>query len=54
MQETQVQSLSLEDSLEKGMAAHSYIIIPLENSVDRGAWQVTVHGAAKSQTQLSD
>ena len=26
----------------------------LENSVDRGAWQTMVHGAAKSQTQLSD
>ena len=26
----------------------------LENSMDRGAWQTTVHGAAKSQTQLSD
>ena len=26
----------------------------LENSMDRGAWQVTVHGVAKSQTQLSD
>ena len=26
----------------------------LENSVDRGAWQATVHGAAKSRTQLSD
>ena len=26
----------------------------LENSMDRGAWQATVHGAAKSQTQLSD
>jgi len=22
--------------------------------MDRGAWQATVHGAAKSQTQLSD
>ena len=22
----------------------------LENSIDRGAWQVTVHGVAKSQT----
>ena len=22
----------------------------LENSMDRGAWQVTVHGVAKSQT----
>ena len=25
----------------------------LENSTDRGAWQATVHGVAKSQTQLS-
>ena len=26
----------------------------LENPMDRGAWQATVHGIAKSQTQLSD
>ena len=26
----------------------------LENSMGRGAWQATVHGAAKSQTRLSD
>ena len=26
----------------------------LENPVDRGAWQATVHGVAKSQTILSD
>ena len=26
----------------------------LENSMDRGAWWATVHGVAKSQTQLSD
>ena len=26
----------------------------LENSMDRGAWQVTVHGVAKSLTPLSD
>ena len=25
-----------------------------ENSMDRGAWQATVHGAAKSWTRLSD
>ena len=25
----------------------------LENSIDRGAWQATVHGVAKGQTQLS-
>ena len=26
----------------------------LENPMDRGAWWATVHGAAKSRTQLSD
>ena len=26
----------------------------LENSMDRGAWQVTVHRVTKNQTQLSD
>ena len=26
----------------------------LENLIDRGAWQATVHGVAKSQTQLND
>ena len=26
----------------------------LENPTDRGAWQATVHGVAKSWTQLSD
>ena len=26
----------------------------LENSMDRGAWRVTVYGVAKSQTRLSD
>ena len=26
----------------------------LENSMDRGAWQATVHGVKKSQTWLSD
>ena len=25
----------------------------VENSMDRGAWQATVHGAEKSQTRLS-
>ena len=32
--------------LQKGMGAHSC----LENSMDRGAWQVTVHGVSKSWT----
>jgi len=26
----------------------------LENSIDRGTWWVTVHGAAKSQTRLNN
>ena len=26
----------------------------LENPMDRGAWRATVHGVAKSQTQLSN
>ena len=26
----------------------------LENPMNRGAWQATVHGVAKSQTRLSD
>ena len=26
----------------------------LENSMDSGAWQATVHGVTKNQTQLSD
>ena len=26
----------------------------LENSMDRGAWQATVHGVVKSWTRLSD
>ena len=25
----------------------------LENSMDKGAWWATIHGAAKSQTQLA-
>ena len=55
MQETQVWSLSPEDPLEKGMATHSSILAEfLQNSMDRGAWQATVHGATKSQIQLSN
>ena len=47
MPETRVRSLGLEDPLEKEMAAHS--------STSHG-WRslIAVHGAAKSQTQLSD
>ena len=41
MQETWVQSLGPEDSLEEEMATHSSILC-LENSMDRGAWWATV------------
>ena len=53
VQETGVQSLGQEDSLEKEMATHSSIL----------AWRIpwteepggyTVHGVAKSQIQLSN
>ena len=46
MWETWVRSLGLEDPLEKGKATHSSIL----------AWRIpgTVHGVAKSRTQLSD
>ena len=37
----------IKEILEKGMATHSC----LENSMDRGAWQATVHGVANSWTQ---
>ena len=47
IQETWGRSLCPGDPLEKGMATHSSI---LENSMDRGAWLVIVHGVAKNQT----
>ena len=50
-QEMPVQSLSREDPLEEEMATHSSILawrIPM----DRGAWGITVHGVAESQTRL--
>ena len=53
MQETWIRSLGWEDPLEEGMATHSNTLawrIPM----DRGAWQASVHGVAKSQTRLSD
>ena len=36
-----------------GICGHILDSIALENPMDRGAWWVTVHGVAKSQT-LSD
>ena len=40
--------LGWEDALEQGMAAHSC----MENLMNRGAQQATVHSVANSQTQL--
>ena len=53
MQETRDWYLGGDDPREKEVATHSSILawrIPM----DRGVWQATVHGVAKSQTQLSD
>ena len=52
VQETWVQSLVWEDPLEDGMATHSSILA-WRISMDRGAWWPTVHGVAKSWTQLN-
>ena len=49
MRETWVQSPGWEDPLEKGMAL-PFLYSCLENSMDRGVWQATVHWVAKSQT----
>ena len=43
----------LEDPLEEGMATYSSILAGRIH-MDRGAWRATVHGVAKSWTQLSD
>ena len=53
MQETWVRFLGGEDSLEEAMGTHSSILA-WRTPMDRGAWQATVHGIAKSQTPLSD
>ena len=49
MWETWVRSLGWEDLLEEGMAIHSNILA-WRIRMDRGAWQTTAHGVAKSQT----
>ena len=49
MRETWIRSLGWEDPVEEDMATYSSILawkIPR----DRGAWQATVHGVAKSRT----
>ena len=49
MPETWGRSLGWEDPLEEGTATRSSILA-WRISMDRGAWQATVHGVTKSQT----
>ena len=53
MQESQGQSLALDDPLEKEMAIPSSTLA-WESPMDRAAWQATVHGVSETQTQLRD
>ena len=46
MRDTWVQSLGLEDSLEKEMATHSSILA-WEIPMNRGAWRAMVHGVTR-------
>ena len=46
VRETQVQSLGQEDPLREGNS-NPLQYSCLENSMDRGAWQATVHGVAR-------
>ena len=52
-QETQVQSLSWEEPLEKGMATHSSILA-WEITWTEEAGRLIIHAVTKSQTRLSD
>ena len=45
-QETWVWPLGLEDSLKEGIPPYQYSC--LENPMDRGVWQTTVHGVANN------
>ena len=51
-QELQVETLGREDPLEEEMTTHSRMLA-WRTPMDRGAWQATVHGVAKSWTRLS-
>ena len=51
VKEMQVQSLGQEDPQEKGWQLQYSC---LGDTMDRGAWQAAVHGAAKSWTLLRD
>ena len=49
-----VLSLGWVDPLAGGENGNSLQYYCLENPMDRGVWWATVHGAAKSWTELSD
>ena len=51
MQKTWVRSLSQEDPLAEGNG-NSLQYSCLENTMDRGAWQATVHGIIQSDTTV--
>ena len=51
MQEIWAQSLGWEDPLEEDMETHSNILA-WRIIMDRGGWCATIHGTAKSWTQL--
>ena len=53
VQETWIRSLGGEDPLEKGIG-NPLQYSCLENPMDRGAWQATVHVLQKSRTRLSE
>ena len=53
MRGTWAHSLGWEDPLEKGMVTHSSVLA-WRTPMDRGAWEATVHGVAKSRTQVSN
>ena len=52
-QDAWIGSLGREDPPKKEMATHSQYSC-LGNPMDRGAWQATIHGVSKSQTQFSN
>ena len=54
MQETQAGSLGQEDTMEGEGNGNSFQYSCLENPIDRGACWATVHGVAKSQTQVNN
>ena len=54
MLDTRVQSLDLEDPRRRKRQPTPVFSPEKNHPMDRGDWWATVHGVAKSQTQLSD